>query len=86
MPMFFLGAFVATFVLSRLALWLLGKWDKGRMRLLTAHGISFAICWAVFAFGAFDGKVYWEGGILFLLPQGVWLLVDYFRGESAREE
>ena len=85
MPMFFLGAFVATFVLSRWALWVLGKWDGGWARLLAAHAVSVVICWAVFAFGAFDGKIYWEGGTLFLLPQGVWLLVDYFRGKSARE-
>ena len=83
---YFLIAFLATFVLSRLTLWLLRRWDGGMARLLAAHALSLAICWAVFAFGTLDGKVYLEGGVLFILPQGVWFLVDYFRGKSAREE
>ena len=83
---YFLVAFLATFLLSRLTLWLLRKWDGGMKRLLAAHALSLAVCWAVFAFGTLDGKVYLEGGVLFVLPQAVWFLVDYFRGKSAREE
>jgi hypothetical protein len=85
MVKYFLIAFLATFLVSRLTLWLLGKWDGGMAKLLAAHALSLAICWAVFAFGTLDGKVYLEGGILFVLPQAVWFLVDYFRGKSARE-
>ena len=83
---YFLVAFLATFLLSRLTLWLLRKWDGGMTRLLAAHALSLAVCWAVFAFGTLDGKVYLEGGILFILPQAIWFLVDYFRGKSAGEE
>ena len=83
MPMFFLIAFIATFVLSQLVFLLMRKWDGGWLRLLAAHALSLAICWAVFAFGS--SKVYLAGGSLFILPQAVWLLVDYFRGKSARE-
>ena len=86
MALFCLGAFVATFVLSQLAFWLLRNWDGGMSRLLAAHAISLAICWAWFAFGTLDGKVYLGGGLVFVLPQAVWLLVDYYRGKSAREE
>lgn len=76
---------MATFVLSQLAFLLLRKWDGGWLRLIAAHGISLAICWAWFAFGSADGKVYLGGGIVFVLPQATWLLVDYFRGKSERE-
>ena len=85
MAIFLLVAFAATFVLSQLAFLVLRKWDGGWPRLLAAHGISLAICWAWFAFGSLDGKVYPEGGVVFLLPQAIWLLVDYFRGRSERE-
>ena len=80
-----LVAFLPTFVLSRLTLWLLGRWDGGMARLLAAHALSVAICGAVFAFGTLDGRVYLEGALLFVLPQGVWFLVDHFRGKGARE-
>jgi hypothetical protein len=60
--MFFLVAFVATFVLSRAAFWLMRSWDGGMWRLLAAHAISLALCWAWFAFGSADGKVYLHGG------------------------
>ena len=82
---YFLVAFLATFLLCRLTLWLLRKWDGGMTRLLAAHALSLAVCWAVFAFGTLDGKVYLEGGVLFVLPQAIWFLVDFFRGKSARE-
>lgn len=85
MPIFLLGALLATFLLSRLALWSMRKWDGGMMRLLAAHAISFAICWAVFAFGSSDGKVYAGAGLIYLLPQGIWFLVDHFRGKGAKE-
>ena len=83
---YFLIAFVATFLVSRVTLLLIARWDGGMSRLLAAHALSLAICWAVFAFGTLDGKIYLEGGVLFILPQAVWFLVDYFRGKSAREE
>ena len=86
MAIFFLVAFVATFVLSQLGFLLLRKWDGGMLRLLAAHAVSLAICWAWFAFGSADGKIYLGGGGVFILPQAVWFLVDYFRGKRAREE
>jgi hypothetical protein len=86
MAVFFLVPFVATFVLSQAAFRLMRSWDGGMRRLLAAHAISLILCWAWFTFGSSDGKVYLGGGLLFLLPQGIWFLVDYFRGKSAREE
>ena len=83
---FFVVAFVATFILSRVFFWLLRRWNGGWLRLLAAHGASLAICWAFFAFGSSDGEIYLSGGAVFLLPQGVWLLVDHLRGKSGREE
>ena len=86
MAIFFLGAFIATFVLSQLAFLLLRKWDGGMLRLLAAHAISLALCWAWFAFGSADGKTYPGGGVVFIAPQAIWFLVDYLRGKSARDE
>ena len=77
--------FVQTLVLSRLALLALARWDGGWPRLLAAHALSFAISWAWFAFGSADGKTYLGAGLVYLFPQGLWLLVDYLRGRSARE-
>jgi hypothetical protein len=57
MAVFFLVAFVATFVLSRAAFWLMRNWDGGMWRLLAAHAVSLILCWAWFAFGSADGKV-----------------------------
>ena len=85
MAIFFLVAFAATFLLSQLACLLLRKWDGGWLRLLAAHAVSLAICWAWFAFGSSDGKVYAAGGVVFVLPQAIWLLVDYLRSKSDRE-
>jgi hypothetical protein len=85
MLVFFALAFVETLLLSRAALWLMRRWDGGMLRLWAAHLVSFALCYAWFAFGAFDGKVYLAGGWAYLLPQGLWLAVDFYRGKGERE-
>jgi hypothetical protein len=85
MAIFFLGALVATFVLSQLAFLAFRTWDGGWLRLLVAHAISLMLCWAWFTSPP-DGKVDLAAGIIFLPPQALWLLVDYLRGRSAREE
>lgn len=85
MAIFFIVAFVATFVLSQITFWLMRNWHGGMWRLVAAHAISLVLCWAWFAFGSADGKVYLGAGAIFLLPQGIWFLVDYLRGKSARE-
>jgi hypothetical protein len=82
MALFFIVAFVATFVLSQAAFWMMRNWHGGMMRLLAAHAISLVLCWAWFAFGSADRKVYLGAGAVFLLPQGIWFLVDYFRGRA----
>jgi hypothetical protein len=89
MLVFFALAFVGTLVLSRAAwwlMWLMWRWDGGMLRLWAAHLVSFALCYAWFAFGAFDGKVYLLGGVAYLLPQGAWLAMDFYRGKGEREE
>lgn len=85
MPVFFLVAFAETFVLSRLAWLAMRRWDGGVPRLWAVHLLSFALCWLWFAFGAFDGKAYLLGGLAYLLPQGPWLAVDFYRGKGERE-
>jgi hypothetical protein len=85
MAIYFLIMFVQTFVLSRIALWLMRGWDGGWSRLLAAHFVSLALSWAWFSFGSTSGKIYLAGGAVYVAPQALWLLIDYLRGKSARE-
>jgi hypothetical protein len=77
--------FGQTFLLAELAFLAMRRWDGGWLRLLAAHAISLAISWAWFAFGSSDGRVYLAAGMVYVFPQGLWLVVGYLRGKSARE-
>lgn len=74
------GAFIITFLLSRLILWLSKNWHGGFGRLVAAHGLSLLICWVAYAFGSADGgPLNWSGGVLYAVPQIIWLIVDVLR-------
>jgi hypothetical protein len=40
----FIGAFIPTFLLSRLLLWLLKKWDGGTRKIILVHAVSLTAC------------------------------------------
>lgn len=74
------GAFIITFLLSRLALYLLRRWDGGTNKLAAAHGGTLAVSWVLSAFGHADGgPPDWSAGIVYAVPVVVWFVVDLVR-------
>ena len=83
----FVGALVPTFLISRLLLWLLKRWDGGYVRYVVANAISGIASVVLAAFGNADGgSPRWDMGLIYLAPQAVWLVIDLFgyRGRQAR--
>jgi hypothetical protein len=77
----FVGALIPTFLISRLALWLLRTWDGGTSRLIAVHAaslllISFIAGIGMADYGAFAGV---RAITTYSLPQAVWLIVDLVR-------
>lgn len=79
----FVGALVATMVVSRALLFVLPKRDG---RDIAAFVLSLAACWTTAAFGSADGgPPRWEAGYAYILPQLIWLSFDLFRVNLAKE-
>lgn len=80
----FVGALIATFIVSRILILLLPKRDG---REIAAFFLSLAICWALVAFGSANGgPPVWEAGWTYVVPQIVWLCVDLFRLHSRQQD
>jgi formylglycine-generating enzyme required for sulfatase activity len=79
-----IGALVPTFLVSRLLLWLLRGWNAGLGRLAFAHILSLLICALIAGMGRADGGAFapLEAGLAYLLPQGVWFVVDVIRARA----
>lgn len=78
---FFVGALIPTFLLSRIALWLLKRWNGGYARLVAAHVLSLAVATLIGAFGMADGGPL-AFGVAFLSyvgPQLLWMALDGWR-------
>lgn len=74
------GAFVVTFLLSREAVKLLGRWYSGPQLLGAAHGSTLMLAWIVTAFGTAEaGAPRWSAGAIFLLPSLIWFLIGLSR-------
>ncbi|WP_191060020.1 hypothetical protein [Geminicoccus harenae] len=82
----FLGALIPTFLLSRVFLWLMRKWDGGLSRLLIAHGLSLAISAFLAAMAMADGGAMagLQALIAYAQPQGVWLVFDLVMARRRR--
>jgi len=75
-----IGGLLITFLISRLILLILKKWNGGVTKLAVAHTISFAICLTAYAFGSADGGApQWTAGGFYLLPQLFWFAIDIVR-------
>ncbi|MCZ4280738.1 hypothetical protein O4H49_08110 [Kiloniella laminariae] len=76
-----LGGLVPTYLLSRLALYLLKKWEGGIGRLAAGHVASLALCTVIAGFGMADGGSFaWEGALsTYFLPQVFWFGFDVWR-------
>jgi hypothetical protein len=75
---FFVGAFVATFLVSRLLLWLVKSWDGGTRKVIVVHALSLVVCVLLaLVGGAGEGgsssAIYAMG---YAAPQLLWMLMD----------
>lgn len=83
---FMIGALIPTLLVSRLILWLMRTWKGGVTRLCVAHTFSLAIAALIGGMGMADGGAF--AGVAaagtYLLPQAVWLAVDFIRLRRGR--
>lgn len=74
---FFVGALIATYLVSRLLMWLTKSWDGGKRKVLTVHAISLMMCGLLGALGGVAegpfGAVYLVG---YAVAQVIWMLMD----------
>lgn len=77
----YLGALIATYFASRVMLALLQGWRvRPWLRISTAHLIAWlgiAVC--VGYLKAYIGNFSFSAGLLYVLPQLFWLVIDIFR-------
>jgi hypothetical protein len=80
---FFIGAVIATFLLSRLVLWLGRKWIASPSEIVAAHAISLAVIFVGAGFGAADGGPFRTDAVLtYLIPWSGWLIFDLVRRDT----
>lgn len=76
----FLGALIATFLLSRLFLWLLRSRVAGFTRLAVAHVLSLVVVFVAAGFGYADEAGFKADAIVpYLIPETIWLVFDLWR-------
>lgn len=77
------GAIIATFLLSRLFLWLSRKWISGAAAIATAHVVTIGIIFVAAGLGAANGGPFQADAVLiYLLPWAAWLVFDFVRFRS----
>jgi len=83
---YLVGALGSTFLVSRAMLWLLRKWDDGKLpfqhgRLYVAHALTSVIIFAAAGFGLADGGPFagLAAAKYFTPPLLFWLVVDLVR-------
>jgi hypothetical protein len=80
----FTGALAATFVISRLLLWIMRSWRVGVVRYLTVHVLALAVASLLGGMGMADEGSFAPAtaATVYMLPQLVWLVVDLARTSS----
>ncbi|MHA1560091.1 MAG: hypothetical protein ACTSWI_05395 [Alphaproteobacteria bacterium] len=74
------GAILATFLLSRLFLWLSRKWLSGTAAIFTGRSVTLVIVFLAAGFGLADGGSFRADAVLiYLLPWALWLVFDFTR-------
>jgi hypothetical protein len=72
-----IGALIPTFLLSRLALWLLNRWQGGSPRLVVANLASWVVLAVVGGFlMGYGQRITFEAAQVYALPQLIWLALD----------
>ncbi len=83
-----IGAFFMVGITSRIALWIFKKFlGDTTTRIWLAHALSYGIAFTLAGIGfAQGGPFAWRMGLLYLLPQIVWLVIDLFayKGRKAK--
>jgi|SRR5271155_3203028 len=77
----FIGALLATYLLSRLLFWLVKSWDGGTRKVVLVHAMSLTICgllggMSFAADGAFAGAY---ALTVYAVPQFIWMAIDLLR-------
>lgn len=79
------GALVPAFLISRIFLWLLRKWNGGYTRIVAANAASAAVMSLVSAFGHADGgPLDWSFTAIYVSAQIFWLAIDVFLARRKR--
>ena len=77
-----IGALIATFLISRLILFIMLKWNGGPNRIIIAHVGSLLVASFVGGIGMADGGAF--AGVraltIYVGPQILWLILDLWRG------
>lgn len=84
----FVGALIATFLFSRLALWLLKSWDGGAKKLVAAH-ITSLMAAALLAGITMSENGQFAGATAlatYFVPQLVWFAVDLLRLKRSSQQ
>jgi len=77
------GGLVPTYLLSRLFFRLFRTKRSDGLELSLAHIASWVVCAALAGWGAADGGPYkWDAGIIYILPQMAWFIVDVYRADQ----
>lgn len=82
------GALVATFLITRIALWALKRVGDNERRIYLAYVIAFAIAVALGGFGYADGGPprFGYAAMMYSLPPVAWLIVDLFALKGRRSQ
>jgi len=88
---YLVGSLGSTFLVSRAMLWLLRKWDGGKLpfqhgRLYVAHALTSVIIFAAAGFGLADGGPFagLAAAKYFTPPLLFWLVLDLVRHRAER--
>ena len=74
-------ALIAGFLVSRVLLWLLRRWDGGISKLALVHVATVVLLTVVYGLASANGgPIPWAFALLFLPPQFLLLIVDVIRG------
>jgi hypothetical protein len=74
------GALIPTFLVSRVFLWVLKRWDTGWTRLATANVLSLLGLAGLAGWRAADGGPFVaDAGVVYILPQAIWFGIDAWR-------
>lgn len=78
------GGLIATFLVRGLLLLVIPRSDEDAItRYAVANTVSFFVAMSLYAFGSADGGLpNWGGGVLYIVPQAIWFLVDVVRVQA----